>query len=295
MSSDGCHPFSHAIPYQRSEMKHLSLQRSLPNWYLVLASLLLVFGAGCRSSRDGSTTLTVFAAASLTEAFADLAEAYERQHTGVDVQLNFAGSQQLAQQLAQGAPADLFASANQRQMTVAVAAGRVEATAPQLFASNRLVIVAPADNPAGIGTLADLARPDVKLVLAAAPVPAGQYARQILAQVETDPRFDSAGSASFQEAVLANVVSYEQNVRAVLTKVALGEADAGIVYASDVQGSTVTAIEIGAADNVLALYPLAPTADSVHPELAQAFAHFVLSAEGQRILAAHGLQPPPES
>lgn len=279
-------------------MNTVSPQSSLPAWVLgviVLPALLLVSLGGCRSETGRSTTLTVFAAASLTESFTDLAEVFERQHPEVDVQLNFAGSQQLAQQLAQGAPADLFASANQRQMAVAVAAGRVEATAPQPFASNRLVIVAPPDNPATIGTLGDLARPGVKLVLAAAAVPAGHYARQILANAATDPRFASPTGFSFLEAVLANVVSYEQNVRAVLTKVALGEADAGIVYASDVQGSTVTAIEIGAADNVLAVYPLAPTADSTHPELAQAFAHFVLSAEGQQILAAHGLQPPPES
>lgn len=278
-------------------MKRTSRRRLLPIRVMaavVVPSLLLLLLGACSDSTDRPTTLTVFAAASLTEAFTELAEAFERQHPEVDVQLNFAGSQQLAQQLVQDAPADVFASANQRQIAVAVAAGRVEPGAPQPFAGNHMVIVAPANNPAMVGGLADLARPGVKLVLAAATVPAGQYARQILTTAATAADPVSPAGSSFLEAVLANVVSYEQNVRAVLTKVALGEADAGIVYASDVHGSDITVIEIDEAVNVRAAYRLAPTADSAHPGLARAFARFVLSTEGQQILAAHGLQPPPE-
>ena len=147
----------------------------------------------------------------------------------------------------------------------------------------------PPENPAEIRRLAEIARPGIKLVLAARAVPAGRYARQVLARAAADPTFDPA----FAEAALANVVSYEQNVRAVLTKVALGEADAGLVYASDTLEAEVAVLEIPAHLNIDARYLLAPLADSAEPELARAFVDFVLSAEGQQLLAAHGLQPLP--
>lgn len=255
-----------------------------PWLYLLLLTLFL---GGCNNPPAGDQTLTVFAAASLTEAFTELATTFEGEETGVTVQLNFAGSQQLAQQVVQGAPADIFASADERQMAVAVAAGRVTEGAPQPFASNRMVIVVPQGNPAAIGGLADLSRPGVKVVLAGETVPAGAYARQILERAAADPAFP----ASFSEETLANVVSNEQNVRAVLTKIALGEADAGMVYTSDVHGATVSVIAIADRLNVHATYFLAPLADSAHPDLARAFVDFTLSARGQESLARHGLQP----
>lgn len=251
-----------------------------------LLGLLLLSGCGGSAPTEGQT-LTIFAAASLTEAFSELATTFEREAGRVDVQLNFAGSQQLAQQLAQGAPADLFASADQQQMEVAIAAGRIAAEAPRQFAGNRMVIVVPSGNPAAIESLADLARPGVKLVLAGETVPAGRYARQVLEQASATPTF----SPAFRQETLANVVSHEQNVRAVLTKVALGEADAGMVYASDVAGQAVMVIEIPDAFNIRAGYLIAPVAGSAQPALARAFVNFTLSPQGQEILAGYGLQP----
>ena len=234
--------------------------------------------------------LTVFAAASLAQAFDELGERFEAQHPGVEVVFNFAGSQQLAQQLGQGAPADVFASADVAQMSVAIERERVRPGAPREFARNRLVAVYPKDNPAGLVDLRDLARPELqgRLVLAAAAVPAGAYTLAFLDKASADPRF----GAPFKEAVLRNVGSYEENIRAVLSKVVLGEAFAGIVYESDVTGdaaSQVGRIEIPDALNVIASYPIAPIANSARPDLAQAFVDLVLSSEGQSVLAAHGL------
>ena len=203
---------------------------------------------------------------------------------------NFAGSQQLAQQLTSGAPADVFASANKKQMQVAVDAGRIVADTAQPFVHNRLVVIMPSDNPAGITALTDLAKPGLKLVLADAAVPVGQYSLDFLAKASAQPDYTSA----FSETVLANVVSYEENVRAVLTKVQLGEADAGIVYTSDISGDArdqIARVDIPDALNVIATYPIAPVSDSAQPELAAQFVELVLSPEGQQVLAAYGFIP----
>ena len=234
--------------------------------------------------------IVVFAAASLTEAFAELGAAFTAAHPGVKVTNNFAGSQQLAQQIVSGAPADVFASANQKQMQVAVEGGRIAPEAAQPFVHNRLVVIVPADNAAGITALSDLARPGVKLVLADASVPVGQYSLDFLARADALPDF----SAAFSATVLSNVVSYEENVRVVLTKVQLGEADAGIVYTSDVTGparDAVTQLEIPDALNVIATYPIAALRDSAHPDRAAEFVALVLSPEGQKILAKYGFIP----
>lgn len=247
-----------------------------------------------------SATLTVFAAASLTDAFTEIAEQFEaaRREAGepdVRVLLNFAGSQQLAQQMAQGAPAAVFASANGAQMAVAIEAGRVVSGTPQIFARNRLVAVAPADNPAGIETLQDMARPGVTVLLAAEEVPVGRYAQEFLNKAAADAAFGEA----FRDNVLANVVSYENNVRAVLTKIQLGEADVGIVYSSDIlpaENDDVIRFEIPDALNTLAEYPIAPVqsinADSTSEvELAQQFIDLVLGPNGQTILETYGFIP----
>lgn len=243
------------------------------------------------STSSGPTgTLIVFAAASLADAFGEIGDRFEAAHPGVEVVFNFAGSQQLAQQLYQGAPADVFASANQEQMDVAIESGRVSAGTSQVFAGNRLVVVYPKENPAGLTELKDLATPGLRLILAAAEVPAGKYALEVLSKAEKDP----ALGASFREQVLNNVVSYEENVRAVLSKVVLGEADAGIVYVSDAaqeDAETIGQIEIPEALNVVALYPIAPVNDSGNAELAQTFIEFVLSPEGQAILERYGFAP----
>jgi molybdate transport system substrate-binding protein len=275
------------------------------SFILVTALILLVALAACAGSAvepaeptvavlpateppPAEATLTVFAAASLTDAFNEIGRAFEAANPGVTVAFNFAGSNQLATQIAEGAPADVFASANQAQMDAAVESGRIDPGAATIFAANRLVVVLPADNPAGIAALPDLAKPDTLIVLAAEEVPVGRYSLEFLDKASADPAFD----AGFKEAVLGNVVSYEENVRSVLNKVALGEADAGIVYTSDLAGvEGVASLEIPDALNVLAAYPIAPLNDSALGETAAAFVSYVLGGEGQAALTAYGFGP----
>jgi molybdate transport system substrate-binding protein len=237
---------------------------------------------------ESELTLNVFAAASLADAFTEIGRAFEAANPGVTVAFNFAGSNQLATQIGEGAPADVFASANAAQMDAAVASGRIAPDTPAIFVTNRLVVVYPSDNPAAIDQLPDLANPDTLIVLAAEEVPVGRYSLEFLDLAAASPDFD----AGFKEAVLDNVVSYEENVRSVLNKVALGEADAGIVYTSDLVGvEDVAALEIPDALNVLAEYPIAPLNDSANEETAAAFVAYVLGEAGQAILVEFGFGP----
>jgi molybdate transport system substrate-binding protein len=205
-----------------------------------------------------------------------IARRFEAQHGGVEVRLQFAGSQELRAQVEHGQPADVIATADQRHMD-ALAAQRLVA-APALFARNELVIAVPQGNPARIGSLSDLARA-TRVVLAATEVPAGRYAEQALEK------------AGVRQAVLPRVVSRELNVRQVAAKVALGEADAAIVYRTDAT-SRVEMVAIPPELNVSAEYPIAPLLQAPHPELARSFVAFVLSAEGQSILRAAGFLAP---
>jgi molybdate transport system substrate-binding protein len=232
------------------------------------------------------TQLTVFAAASLTEAFGEIGKNFEAAYHA-KLTFNFAGSQQLAQQIGQGAPVDVFASANNTQMDKLIKSGQVISGTQRIFARNRLVVIYPQDNPAGLQSLHDLAKPGVKLVLADKAVPVGQYALDFLANASQSPAYTAAYSAT----VLANVVSYEENVRTVLSKVALGEADAGIVYMSDVSrdaAGKVGHIDIPDDLNIIASYPIAPIKDAPNAELAQTFIDYVLSPEAQQILVKYG-------
>jgi len=234
-----------------------------------------------------SGDLLVHAAASLTDAFSALGDEFRAAYPGVQVTFNFAGSQQLAQQLAAGAPGDVFASANQRQMDAAMEAGRVAPDAAQTFVRNRLVVIVPAENHAGLVTLRDLTQPGIKLVLAAEEVPVGGYSLDFLNRAAASDEY----GGDYRGAVLGNVVSYEENVRAVLSKVALGEADAGIVYMSDITGGTadhVGRIDIPDDLNTIAQYPVAVMLDAPNPVLAQAFVDYVLGPDGQAILAEYG-------
>ncbi len=234
--------------------------------------------------------LLVSAAASLTDAFGEAAAAFQAEHPNVIIRQNFAGSQQLAQQLGQGAPADVFVSANQRQMDIVIAAGRVVSGTPRTLVNNRLVVIFPADNPAGLQTLQDLTQPGLKLVLASPEVPVGGYSMDFLHKASATDNFGT----TFSETVLSNVVSYEENVRTVLSKVVLGEADAGIVYTSDLAGTTadeVGSLEIPDDLNTIASYPIAVVADSKNPHAAQAYVDFLLTPAGQAILAAYGFVP----
>lgn len=232
---------------------------------------------GCSGGSQGRT-IRVLAAASLTQAFPVIARRFEAQHPGVHVAFSFAGSDVLAQQIVQGAPADVFASADRAQMEVVRRRGDTT-TPPRDFATNRLVVIVPRNDPAGIHSPADLARPGVEVVLAAPKVPAGHYARAVLGKLGI------AGSV--------HVVSNEQDVEGVVSKVRLGEADAGICYVTDVTSKVapqVRKIAIGPKANVVATYQIA--AVSSVPAAAD-FVRFVDSA-GLRVLARYGFGAPPK-
>jgi molybdate transport system substrate-binding protein len=249
--------------------------------------------APAASSTIAAGTLNVFAAASLTDALEEIANAFEAANPSVSVAYNFAGSQQLAAQINEGAPADVFASANRTQMQAAIDGGRIDHGSEQTFVRNQLVVITPSDNPAGIETLRDLANPGLRLIVSDAVVPVGQYSLDFLAKASALPEY----TASYSPTVLANVVSYEDNVRSVLTKVALGEGDAGIVYTTDaaLDGDKVVQIAIPDELNTIADYPIAPLNDSPNAALAEAFIAYLLSPEGQAVLTRYGFLSPAET
>jgi molybdate transport system substrate-binding protein len=235
-----------------------------------------------------SRTLTVFAAASLSGAFGDIGKAFEAKNSGVTVTLNFAGSQALRTQIEQGASADIFAAADHKNMDMMVGEKLIVGGTYEDFASNRLVVILPPKNTANIRSLVDLARPGIKLDLADTSVPVGSYARQVLANLSKDPAYGSDYSAK----VLVNVVSNETDVKQVVSKVDLGEADAGIVYVTDARAaSDLKTIIIPDNDNVIARYPIAVIAGSPNAGLADQFIAYVLSADGQTALRKWGFAP----
>ena len=253
--------------------------------------LLSVAAATTAAAQETSRPreITVYAAASLTEAFLELAPLLEQSSAPMRVRFNFAGSQQLAVQLEQGARADVFASADQRWMDY-LAERKLTAGAPRIFAHNRLVAILPASNPARIRGLEDLSRRGVKLVVGAEAVPIGKYTREVIRRLERQKGIPP----DYADKVLANVVSEEENVKSVVAKVQLGEADAGIVYRSDVTSrvaSTVTVLQIPEGANVLASYPVAVLAGSSDPAGARAFVTLLLGSRGREVLARHGLVP----
>ncbi len=259
---------------------------ALMQFALVILGLPLL---AARPAAPEPSTLTVYAAASLTDAFRDLGRTLEAAHPGLTVQFNFAGSQQLALQIEQGAPADLFASADQRWMSYVSEKGLVEGEGT-VFARNRLVAIVPRTNPARIGGLPDLARRGTKIVVAAEAVPAGKYSREALENLSAAPGFPP----DYARRVLANVVSQEENVKAVVAKVQLGEADAGMVYRSDVTPSVaryVRLFEIDDPYNVIASYPIAVLKSAKNTEAAKWFVNLVSSVAGQQTLERHGLLP----
>lgn len=257
----------------------------------VLIVALLVFGGHwtTEATATASGSLSVFAAASLTEAFSILGKVLEQRNPGLQVTFNFAGSQQLALQLEQGARADILASADQRWMEYARERGLISGVARE-FVRNTLVVIVPRSNPAGINRLQDLARPNIKLVVAAEAVPAGRYSREILAKLSHAPGFGS----DYAQRVLGNVVSEEDNIKAVVAKVQLGEADAGIVYRSDVTpnaASRVQIIDVPERYNVIASYPIAIVKGAPNPEAAGQFMDLVFSSLGQRVLREQNFIP----
>jgi molybdate transport system substrate-binding protein len=233
--------------------------------------------AASSSGGDLSGTLTVFAAASLTDVFGQLGDQLEAGNPGLDVQFNFAGSSALATQLTQGAPADVFASANEEQMTVVTDAG-LQAADPAVFTENVLEIAVPEGNPGDVTGLADFGDADLTLAVCAADVPCGAAAAAV---------FADAG-------ITAQPDTEEEDVKAALTKVQLGEVDAALVYATDVQaaGSDVEGIPFPEAEQEVGDYPICALAAAPNPEAARAFVDLVESDAGQQALQAAGFRAP---
>jgi molybdate transport system substrate-binding protein len=256
-----------------------------------MAVLIAAFGWTSTAAQDAApaSEVTVFAAASLTEAFRELGPKLAAQRPGTVVKFNFAGSQQLALQLEQGARADVFASADQRWMDYAQEHKLIDGE-PRVFTHNRLVAIVPKSNPGRIRRLEDLAKRGIKLVLGAEAVPVGTYSREVIQNLEAVEGFPERYSAK----VLGNLVSQEENVKSVVSKVQLGEADAGFVYRSDVSPQVaryLTVLEIPEEANVLASYPIAVVAGARDSEGARAFMDLVLGPEGRAVLTRHGLMP----
>jgi len=273
----------------------MKLLRRLSLVLAILSAIGIACSSGSTSAPKGAAgdappggKITVFAAASLSEAFREIGKAFTARNSTVSIDFNFAGSPTLRTQLEQGARADIYASADQAQMDLAVRSG-VVADGGQIFARNSLVIITPADNHPKVATAVDLANPGLKLVLANKDVPVGAYARQVLSAMEAGPAFGSGCSAR----VLRNLVSEESDVKQVVAKVQLGEADAGIVYRTDVTASVapkLTTISVPAGFNVVAAYPLSVVKGAPNERTARAFVAFVLSDEGQAILRKYGFE-----
>ena len=253
----------------------------------LIAGLSMAAGMARPGAADQGT-ITVFAAASLKEAFTAMAPAFTKK-TGTSVTFNFGGSDTLATQIKQGAPADVFASANAAQMQVVSDAGLI-VPPPRTFARNRLVVVVPKANPAGISGPSGLAKPGAHIVLAAATVPVGSYARATFAKLAGTNGYPG----DFPAAVEKNVVSNELDVKAVVTKVALGEADAGVVYSTDVTpdlAAKLTMLPFPPSATSDIEYPIAALKNTGNAAGAKAFVDFVLGA-GQADLKARGFIAP---
>ena len=254
------------------------------------AAVVLSALVGCTSATDaapgpsaeaaGSTqlsgTLTVFAASSLTETFDALAAEFERRHPSVEVVLNYGGSAALAQQIVSGAPADVFAAANEATMRTVQDEGR--AAAPVAFATNTLELIVPAGNPGDVTGLPDLARPELAIALCDPVVPCGAAAQALLAAAR----------------IAAAPDTLEEDVKAVVTKVRLGEADAGLVYVTDVRaaGEDVEGIVIAEAETAVNVYPVSPVTGSPSPALAVAWIDLLTGPAGRAVLAEAGFGAP---
>lgn len=244
---------------------------------LVLTSLVLAACGDDEVAPSSEGTINVFAAASLTAAFTEIGDAFMTEYPDAEVVFNFAASSELVAQITEGAPVDVFASADQNNMTKLTDAA-ANGSDPVLFATNLLEIIVGPGNPKGITGVADLANQDLIVVTCDPEVPCGKYANEI---------FANAG-------ITVTPKSLEENVKAVVSKVTLGEADAGIVYVTDVvaAGADAAGVEIPADINVLAEYPIASTSEAANAEGAQMFIDFVLSEQGQKILDSYGFLAP---
>lgn len=253
-----------------------------------VAALVLLAGCGGSSSRSTGSdppgeadpvkgTVTVFAASSLTETFGTLARQFESAHPGTTVRFSFAASSELATQITNGAPADVFASASPSTMEQVVSAGAAVG-APTVFVRNRLEIAVPAGNPGKVSGLADFAQPALRIALCAEEVPCGAAATKAFAAARVTPRPDT----------------YEQDAKATLTKVTLGEVDAALVYRTDVKaaGAKVEGIDFPEAGDAVNDYPIVALQDAPNAVAAKAWVALVLSAQGRRVLTAAGFDQP---
>ena len=265
---------------------------------LLLVLAIVLVGCGGSGSGGGSGgsggggkeqggTLTILAASSLTDAFGQLGNTFEKQNPGTTVRASFGASSDLLAQIQQGAPADVFASAAEEEMNTAVKDGRVSGK-PEVFVKNREVIMVPKDNPANIKSLEDMSKPDIKLVLAAKDVPAADYTVEILGKA------DKEYGSGFKKKVLSNVVSREADVRASVNRVVVGDADVTFGYASDYTPDIrdkVKVIPIPPNLNIIATYPIAALKDAKEPALAKKWVDLVTSAQGQKVLKKWNFEP----
>jgi molybdate transport system substrate-binding protein len=252
---------------------------------LLLIALLAACSLAGREAGAQGETLTVYAAASLTDAFNALGPRFEQAHPGWKARFSYGASSTLRAQIEQGAPADVFASADSEQMQPLVSAGLV--LPPQFFARNRLALVVPAQNPGKVQALRDLARPGLRLVTTVSAAPIGRYTQRLLEKLSTPRGYGT----DFARRVNANVVSREANVRSVLAKVELGEADAGVVYETDARASKrVKTLPIPRDANLFAEYPVAVVAASRSRPMADAFIRFIRSEAGKSVLRQYGFR-----
>ena len=267
---------------------------------VVLVLVIVLTGCGSSGSNSGGGnggsgggggqqggTLTILAATSLTDAFAELGNILEQQNPGTTVKTSLGASSELLAQIQQGAPAEVFASAAQEEMNTAVKDGLV-AGKPEVFVKNREIIMVPKDNPANIKDLEDLSKPNIKLVLAAKDVPAADYALEILGKA------NKVYGSGFKQEVLSNVASREADVRASVNRVVVGDADATFGYKSDYTPDirdTVKVITIPPNLNIIANYPIAALKDAKEQGLAKKWVELVTSKEGQRVLKKWNFEP----
>lgn len=257
-----------------------------PIFAVVLAALVLATSA-CYAQE--SKEITVFTAASLTGAFTEIGQMYKNE-TNINVVFNFDGSQILRTQIDNGAYADVFASANTKQMNALKNEGLMNNSSISIFTKNKLSLIIPKNNPAKIHNLTDLAKPGLKIVIGTKDVPVGDYAQQIINKLGND----SAYGPDYKKKVVANIISQETNVNYVVTKVALGEADVGFAYVSDITedlATKVDKIEIPDKYNVIAEYPMGILKQSKYPAQAQEFINLVKSDKGMAVLVKYGFGP----
>ena len=261
--------------------------------HVLLALIAVLVLASSAGLAEEPKELTVFTAASLTGAFGEIGQMYKNE-TNINVVFNFDGSQALRTQIENGAYADVFASANKKQMNALKNDGLMNNSSVVIFTRNKLSLIVPKDNPAKIDDLSDLAKPGLKIVMGTKDVPVGDYALQIISNLGNN----SSYGPDYKTKVLANVISQETNVNYVVTKVALGEADVGFAYVSDITedlASKVNKISIPDEYNIIAEYPMGILLDSKYPAKAEEFMNFVKSEKGRVILEKYGFSPTDDS